>query len=463
MVTTRNEADVFEGGSKKTDKTIDLEIASLALPTLATLAADPLASLVATAYIGHLGSVQLASVGIALSVFNTVTRLFNMPLLSVTTSTVATAVGTTKGDSAGVGVASSTALLLGLLVGLSEAAVLTAVAGAGLALWGVPVGSPMRVDALDFLLIRAWGAPATVLLLVVQGVFRGLGDTRTPLYATVACNLLNIFLNPLFIFTLGWGVRGSASATILSELAAALGLVLALTRRCNLRLTGKAALQDAAKFLGPTGLLAIRTVAISGTFALATALAARSGSAHAAAHQICLQLWLASSLLADSLAVAAQSLMARSLAGSDRDTARKVVARTIRLGGLLGVILSGALALGSGVLPGVFSRDPSVLAVVAVIWPWVVLTQPITALAFVWDGVLYGANGFQYAAKAMAVCAAPAMLCMLLGLWAPITTPDVRLTAVWLGLAVLMGMRALTIYLPYKRQSAPFDRLFERP
>jgi hypothetical protein len=35
---------------------------------------------------------------------------------------------------------------------------------------------------------------------------------------------------------------------------------------------------------------------------------------HAAAHQICFQLWLASSLLADALAVAAQSLLARRLA-----------------------------------------------------------------------------------------------------------------------------------------------------
>ena len=55
-------------------------------------------------------------------------------------------------------------------------------------------------------------------------------------------------------------------------------------------------------------------MAITGTFALAAALAARSGLAHAAAHQICLQLWLASSLLADSLAVAAQTLLAQGLA-----------------------------------------------------------------------------------------------------------------------------------------------------
>lgn len=72
------------------------------------------------------------------------------------------------------------------------------------------------------------------------------------------------------------------------------------------------------------GLLALRTVAITSTFALGTSLAARSDTAHAAAHQICLQLWLASSLLADSLAVAAQTLLAQGIAAKDLGQARRV-------------------------------------------------------------------------------------------------------------------------------------------
>jgi len=51
----------------------------------------------------------------------------------------------------------------------------------------------------------------------VQGVFRGLGDTRTPLVATLGCNALNLALDPLLIFALGWGVAGAAQATVLAE------------------------------------------------------------------------------------------------------------------------------------------------------------------------------------------------------------------------------------------------------
>ena len=44
------------------------------------------------------GSSELAAVGVALSIFGTVTKLLNVPLLSVTTNIVATAVGSNKGD-----------------------------------------------------------------------------------------------------------------------------------------------------------------------------------------------------------------------------------------------------------------------------------------------------------------------------------------------------------------------------
>ena len=48
--------------------------------------------------------------------------------------------------------------------------------------------------------------------------------------------------------------------------------------------------------------------------------------------------------------------------------------------------------------------------------PLVAATQPLNALAFVLDGVLYGVGGFKYASAVMAICAAPALGVMFLGL-----------------------------------------------
>ena len=54
----------------------------------------------------------------------------------------------------------------------------------------------------------------------VQGVYRGLGDTRTPLWGTLACNAINVVLAPLLIFSADWGCRGAALATVTSQVFA---------------------------------------------------------------------------------------------------------------------------------------------------------------------------------------------------------------------------------------------------
>jgi len=49
--------------------------------------------------------------------------------------------------------------------------VLVAMGAASLSLWGVGPASSLRENALDFLHIKALGAPATLLLMVTQVVF----------------------------------------------------------------------------------------------------------------------------------------------------------------------------------------------------------------------------------------------------------------------------------------------------
>ena len=48
-------------------------------------------------------------------------------------------------------------------------------------------------------------------------MFRGLGDTKSPLWATLICNGVNVVLDAVFIMYFGWGVRGAAWATIIGQ------------------------------------------------------------------------------------------------------------------------------------------------------------------------------------------------------------------------------------------------------
>lgn len=61
-------------------------------------------------------------------------------------------------------------------------------------------------------------------------VMRCQGDTVTPLIALSIANGINILLDPLFIFTFGWGIGGAALATLAGRVAACAFLVRRMTR-----------------------------------------------------------------------------------------------------------------------------------------------------------------------------------------------------------------------------------------
>lgn len=59
----------------------------------------------------------------------------------------------------------------------------------------------------------------------VAAVLRGIGDSKTPMYFMIISTLLNVVLDILFIAVFGWGVKGAAVATIISQ---AVALIIAI-------------------------------------------------------------------------------------------------------------------------------------------------------------------------------------------------------------------------------------------
>lgn len=73
----------------------------------------------------------------------------------------------------------------------------------------------MRVSCAGILAIAAYNGVASVL--------RALGDSKTPLYFMVLACFINIGLDLLFVIVFGWSVFGVALATVIAQLAAAVG------------------------------------------------------------------------------------------------------------------------------------------------------------------------------------------------------------------------------------------------
>ncbi|CAN8260063.1 unnamed protein product [Cochlearia groenlandica] len=468
---------------------IGREILSMAFPAALALASDPIASLIDTAFIGRLGAVQLAAVGVSIAIFNQASRITIFPIVSVTTSFVAeedtmekikqeeeakkanlantqdslekglvasptsnntnqpqqTPASDTKLNSKNKTnkkgkkniKSASTAMIIGLILGLVQAIVLIFSSKVLLGVMGVKPNSEVMSQAHKYLTIRSLGAPALLLSLSMQGIFRGFKDTTTPLYATLVADVINIILDPILIFVLHLGVSGAAIAHVISQYFMTLILFIRLAKKVNLMPPNFGDLQF-GKFLRNGTLLLARTIAVTFCQTLAAAMAARLGTTPMAAFQICLQVWLTTSLLADGLAVAGQAILACSFAEKDYNKVTAATSRVLQMGFVLGLGLSVFVGLGLYFGSGIFSKDPTVIHLIAIGIPFVAATQPINSLAFVLDGVNFGASDFAYTAYSMVGVAAISITTVIY------MAKFKGFIGIWIALTVYMGLRAIT-------------------
>ena len=79
--------------------------------------------------------------------------------------------------------------------------------------------------ATDYGIIILLGSVFIILSNALYGIFRGEGDTTRPMYAMIASAILNMILDPIFIYALNLGVKGAAIATIISSISVILILL----------------------------------------------------------------------------------------------------------------------------------------------------------------------------------------------------------------------------------------------
>ncbi|KAL7176003.1 hypothetical protein ACSBR2_029557 [Camellia fascicularis] len=347
------------------------------------------------------GPVELAAVGVSIAVFNQASRIAIFPLVSVTTSfvaeedTLATASPEVKEiENLEMGLAASSenkklipqtdpventykseplsdivksehgkrkipsassALFIGSILGLVQTIFLILAAKPLLNFMGVKSDSPMLQPAQQYLTLRSLGAPAVLLSLAMQGVFRGFKDTKTPLYATVAGDAMNIILDPIFIFVFHLGISGAAIAHVISQLWKQVDLLPPSFKHMQF-----------SRFLKNGFLLLMRVIAVTFCVTLAASRPARQGATSMAAFQVCLQVWLATSLLADGLAVAGQAILASAFAKKDYEQARTTTSRVLQLGLVLGFVLALILEVGLQLGAKLFTNDVNVLHLISV-------------------------------------------------------------------------------------------------
>ena len=421
----------------------DREILRLAVPAFLALVAEPLFLLADAAIVGHLGSTELAGLGIAAAVLQTVVGLCIF-LAYGTTGSVARYLG--AGDLRGA-VAQG---VDGLWLAVGLGAVVT-VAGVALAdpvahLFGA--SAAVTDQATTYLRIAFLGTAPLLVMLAATGVLRGLQDTRTPLVVAVGGNALNIALNLVLVYPVGLGIAGSALGSVLAQVASAAVFVAVVVRAA--RRTGASLRPDlpGIRGAGRAGVpLVVRTLTLRAAIVMTTyvvtlaAVDARDQEVDLATHQLAMTLWTFLAFTLDAIAIAAQALTGRLLGAGDVAGARAMTQRMVRWGAVSGVVTGLLLAAVSPWVGQLFTGDEAVSDLLVPVLLVAALGQPVAGVVFVLDGVLIGAGDGRYLARAgLVTLVAYAPVALLLAAY------SAGLVAIWVAFStVFMGARLVVL------------------
>lgn len=424
--------------ARSTVRRHDREIIALAVPAFGALVAEPLFVMVDSAIVGHLGTPQLAGLGVAAALLTTAVNIFVF-LAYATTAAVARRVG--AGDLPGAIRQGMDGIWLALLLGAAVIAAALPTAPGLVDLFGA--SDTAAPYAVTYLRISALGIPAMLVVLAATGVLRGLQDTRTPLYVAIGGFTANAALNAGLVYGAGLGIAGSAWGTAIAQWAMAavyLAVVVRGARRHGTSLRPDAAGIRACAHAGAP--LLVRTLSLRAVMLIATAVAARLGDTEVAAHQIVLTLWTLLAFALDAIAIAGQAIIGRYLGAEDAAGARAACRRMVQWGIVAGIVLGLLVIASRPLFIPLFTTDTAVKDALLPVLLVTALVQPVSGVVYVLDGVLMGAGDGPYLAGAMIVTLAVfAPVALLVPVWGG------GLTAVWWTMALMMALRLATLWL----------------
>lgn len=423
---------------KATRRQHDREIVALAVPAFGALVAEPLFVMADSAIVGHLGTAQLAGLGVASALLTTAVSVFVF-LAYATTAAVARRVG--AGDLPAAIRQGMDGIWLALLIGAAVIAVALPTAPSLVALFGA--SDTAAPYATTYLRISVLGIPAMLVVLAATGVLRGLQNTRTPLYVAGAGFIANGLLNVLLVYGAGLGIAGSAWGTVIAQCGMAavyLFVVVRGARRHGASLRPDlAGIRNSAQAGVP---LLIRTLSLRAVLMIATAIAARLGDADIAAHQIILSLWSLLAFALDAIAIAGQAIIGRYLGADDPAGARAACRRMVQWGTAVGVVLGLLVVATRPAFLAMFTGDQIVKDAALPALVIVALAQPVCGIVYVLDGVLMGAGDGPYLAWAMLLTLTAFTPVALL-----VPAFGGGLTALWAAMTLMMTVRLVTLWL----------------
>ena len=200
-----NSVDIMLGNPKRA-------LIGMSIPLIISLLISSLYNLIDAAWVSGLGADALAGVGFFTPIFMILVG-FGNGLAAGASFAISKYIGEDnkiKADNASVH-----SIIIDVVVSVITTIILLVLL--------VPILNAMGVGqtigyATDYGNIIILGSIFIILSNALYGIYRGEGDSTRPMYAMITSAILNMILDPVFIYTFNLGVKGAAIATIISAI-----------------------------------------------------------------------------------------------------------------------------------------------------------------------------------------------------------------------------------------------------
>lgn len=428
----------------------------MAIPAIFTGIAEPLLSLADIAFVGRLGTIDLAAVGIASGFYVMAVWILAQSLTAIA-AIVSRFYGSGNIDE--IKTLIPQALFANILLGLGCYFLTSYFSTQIFQLYNA---EGEVLDACNrYFAIRSVGFPFTLATLILFGIFRGLQNTSWAMVIAMIGAGINIILDYVLIFGLEGiiqplGLEGAAYASLSAQVFMFLMAILFLLWRTpfNLRLSSK--INPQFMWLSRMSWdLFLRTVLLNATFYLATRYATSYGAEVVAAHTIAINIWLFSSFFIDGYAHAGNAIAGRLLGAGNTHELYKLGIRIGKIAFWIGAALGVVYAISYPIMARIFTTDPEVIAAFNTIFWLVIITQPINGLAFAFDGIYKGTGNTKFLRNLLAGSTILGFFPVVIGFH--YLYPS--LLGIWIGFVVWMAVRTGWIMRDFKKNYAVGDKL----
>lgn len=422
------------------------QIIALALPNIVSNITVPLLSLVDVGLAGNMdsygsiGSVALASVSVS-----TLYWLFGFLRLG-TTGLVAQSYGAEdiRGINRHLGRGIFLAMLFGFILTFLTPLMVQ------FATFMAQGDAALAIQAKEYIRIALLGAPAAMLLYVLNGWFIGMQDTRTPMTAAIFINLLNIGLSYAFVRGTSMGVEGLALGTIIAQYIGVIFLFSAAWYRyrrylCQFILSEIVNFEGLNRYLGLNRDLFLRSALLSSVTVFFTYASTTEGEVIVSANTLLLQLFTLFSYFMDGFAYAGEALMGRFVGMQRRDLAHRLVGELFLIAAPLSLLTAILYFLFPHPILNLLSNRADIVGAALQYIVWIALVPPLGFAAFLWDGVFVGATYARGLFGSMLVAAV-----FFFGLYYALH-PYLGATALWVAFDSYLLTRGLIQTLLYPR------------